>query len=192
MRVDQKRNDKMTPAVDATEITPFSPKTPEDFQYIEEAVNLFTGMHRHGLDSKGRVIVPQVFRKKLGDTFVIGPSKDFKAVAIYPTLVWAKYMHQLKSLGEHLNPSVAKQIKMMTTYSSLNQECDAQGRILLPAVLRQRILGEERDVNITGNNDYVCITTRQADDNEWDLHMSNMETTAEQIYRAFEQSRTQE
>jgi len=173
--MDGEHREDTLPLMEDVPNNPFSPKTPEEMQCIQDAIGIFTGNHQHGVDSKGRVIVPQVFRKKLGSSFVVGPSRDFKSIALYPTLVWAQMMQEFKILEDHFIPSVAKEMKMMTTYSSLNQECDNQGRILLPAVLRQRILGDERDVNITGNRNHVCITACSVEENEWDDFVKNLD-----------------
>ena len=42
-------------------------------------------------------------------------------------------------------------------FSFFGQECDSQGRILLPAKIRNHFLGDERDVEITGARDHVRI-----------------------------------
>ena len=41
--------------------------------------------------------------------------------------------------------------------SYTDQECDAQGRVLLPAKLRSMMLGEEKDVDIMGNDDHLRV-----------------------------------
>ena len=45
----------------------------------------FIGSFCHSLDSKGRLVIPQGFRDKLGETFCVAPSFDFRSIAIYPT-----------------------------------------------------------------------------------------------------------
>ena len=42
----------------------------------------FIGSFNHSLDNKGRLVIPQSFRDKLGETFCIAPSFDFQSVAI--------------------------------------------------------------------------------------------------------------
>ena len=48
----------------------------------------FIGSFSHGLDAKGRLVIPQPFREKLGEEFYIAPSFDFKAIAVYPNEIW--------------------------------------------------------------------------------------------------------
>ena len=42
----------------------------------------FIGSFNHSLDSKGRLVIPQGFREKLGETFCVAPSFDFQSIAI--------------------------------------------------------------------------------------------------------------
>ena len=48
----------------------------------------FTGKYTHGLDGKGRLIIPVVFRAALGEKFAVCPSPDFRNIAIYPLTAW--------------------------------------------------------------------------------------------------------
>ena len=50
----------------------------------------FIGSFCHSLDAKGRLVIPQNFREKLGDRFCVAPSYDFKSIAVYPTEMWEK------------------------------------------------------------------------------------------------------
>ena len=59
----------------------------------------FIGSFNHSLDSKGRLVIPQTFREKLGETFCIAPSFDFKSIAIYPTEMWEKRNETYERLG---------------------------------------------------------------------------------------------
>ena len=48
----------------------------------------FIGSFNHSLDTKGRLVIPQNFRDKLGEKFCVAPSYDFKSIAVYPTEMW--------------------------------------------------------------------------------------------------------
>ena len=60
----------------------------------------FRGAYVHGLDTKGRMIVPASFRQALGDRFYICMTPDFKAIAIYPQHEWELYYCSLLELAE--------------------------------------------------------------------------------------------
>ena len=118
----------------------------------------FIGSFNHSLDTKGRLVIPQNFRDKLGETFCVAPSFDFKSVAIYPTEKWEERNETYERLGK-LNPALNRYLEQFYALSFDEQTCDAQGRVLLPANIRQKILHEERDMEITGANDHVRVAS---------------------------------
>ena len=126
----------------------------------------FIGSFNHSLDSKGRLVIPQSFREKLGETFCIAPSFDFQSVAIYPTEKWEERNKEYEKLG-NMNPAVNLYLEQFYALSYDEQTCDAQGRVLLPANIRQKILSEERDMEITGANDHVRVAAVSASDDIW-------------------------
>ena len=127
----------------------------------------FIGSYNHSLDNKGRLVIPQNFRDKLGETFCIAPSYDFNSIAVYPTEMWEKRNRTYERLG-NLNPAVNQYLEQFYALSFDGQSCDGQGRILLPANIRFKILQEERDVEITGANDHVRIVSAKASRNGWE------------------------
>ena len=129
-------------------------------------VKRFIGSFNHSLDSKGRLVIPQVFRDKLGETFCVAPSFDFRSVAIYPTEKWEERNETYERLGK-LNPALNRYLEQFYALSYDEQTCDGQGRVLLPANIRQKILKEERDMEITGANDHVRVAALSSSDDTW-------------------------
>jgi len=127
----------------------------------------FIGSFNHSLDSKGRLVIPQSFRDRLGETFCIAPSFDFNSIAVYPTEMWEKRNQTYERLG-NLNPALNRYLEQFYALSFDGQSCDAQGRILLPVNIRSKILQEERDVEITGANDHVRIVAASVSRGGWD------------------------
>ena len=126
----------------------------------------FIGSFNHSLDTKGRLVIPQNFREKLGETFCVAPSYDFKSVAIYPTEKWEERNETYEKLGK-LNPALNRYLEQFYALSYDEQTCDAQGRVLLPANIRQKILQEERDMEITGANDHVRVAALSTSGDAW-------------------------
>ena len=126
----------------------------------------FIGSYNHSLDSKGRLVIPQGFRDKLGEKFCIAPSFDFKSVAIYPNEQWEERNETYEKLGK-LNPALNRYLEQFYALSFDEQACDAQGRVLLPANIRQKILREERDMEITGANDHVRVAAVSSSGDTW-------------------------
>ena len=92
----------------------------------------FRGAYVHGLDTKGRMIVPASFRQALGDRFYICMTPDFKAIAIYPQHEWELYYCSLLELAEK-DMRMERVINLFSKYTYDDCECDAQGRVLLYA-----------------------------------------------------------
>lgn len=126
----------------------------------------FIGSFNHSVDSKGRLVIPQAFRERLGETFCIAPSYDFQSIAVYPTEMWEKRNEQYERLG-NLNPALNRYLEQFYALSYDEQSCDAQGRILLPVNIRSKILKDERDLEITGANDHVRIVSTAASRDGW-------------------------
>ena len=139
--------------------------TPENTSTVKK--KRFIGSFNHSLDSKGRLVIPQGFRDKLGDSFCIAPSFDFQSVAIYPTEKWEERNETYERLGK-LNPALNRYLEQFYALSFDEQTCDAQGRVLLPANIRQKILREERDMEITGANDHVRVAAVSASGDIWE------------------------
>ena len=128
--------------------------TPEKKQ--EKRSGRFIGSFNHSLDNKGRLVIPQTFRDKLGETFCVAPSFDFRSIAIYPTEKWEERNETYERLGK-LNPALNRYLEQFYALSFDEQTCDAQGRVLLPVNIRQKILHEEKDMEITGANDHIRV-----------------------------------
>ncbi len=110
---------------------------------------MLKGAYRHRIDAKGRLPIPAAFRRSLGDhpgATVVVTLLD-QCLAVYPPEEWARLEGQLAAL-----PSFSKQVKALTRLlMSRAAECelDVQGRILLPAALREAA-GLTRDAVVVG------------------------------------------
>ncbi len=159
-----------------------APTTPEKAALTDEEQarklkydNYFTGTFAHTLDGKGRMVIPLAFRDMLGTTFTVTPEFDFKSIAVYPDMAYINMRdaHE-RVLQETGNPERKKYLQWLDAYTFRNQECDGQGRVLLPARLRQIILGEDKDVDIMGAGDHLRIAVRVKCDAELADFMANI------------------
>ena len=133
----------------------------------------FTGCYNHGIDAKGRVIVPVSYRKALGEQFVAALTIDRKAIALYPVTEWMRENEKLKALSEkdaRMKPIYA----FMSKYTYPCCETDAQGRVLLPAKLRSKILGTAQNVEVSGAGNYVRIVEASAGEAEDEAIFENI------------------
>ncbi len=146
----------------------------------KERKRRFIGSFNHSLDSKGRLVIPQSFREKLGEQFCIAPSYDFQSIAVYPTEMWEQRNEAYEKLGK-LNPALNRYLEQFYALSYDEQTCDGQGRVLLPSNIRQKILGDHRDVEITGANDHVRIVAETVSDATWDQFNEELPKLLEMI-----------
>ena len=140
-----------------------APLSTEDQALLEAYSHTFIGSYAHSLDSKGRLVIPQAFREDLGSTFYICPSMDLTSISLYTNIAWARTRRQYERLGE-ISGKFKRFLELFDALSYRGQECDGQGRVLLPNRIRQMILGDEKDVEITGANDHVRIISARANE----------------------------
>lgn len=102
------------------------------------------GEYSHTVDAKGRMFLPAKFRTELGETVFLARDID-KCVCIYPVSEWEKYVAKIKAL-----PLVKTRNATRLLLSTAREiEVDAQGRVLIPAYLRE-YAGLGKDVTVIG------------------------------------------
>ncbi len=117
---------------------------------------MFRGHFEHAIDDKGRVAVPVLFRQALvglqDERLVLTKFRLRKrrCLDVYPLSAWRRFEDNLLSRNR-FDP---KLVQFRNVYVSGATECalDAQGRILVPQLLRE-YAGLKRDVMITGDVD---------------------------------------
>jgi MraZ protein len=98
---------------------------------------MFRGNHPTRVDEKGRLKVPAEFKRTLDEKYGVQfyiTSRDGKVAEIYPFEEWQRIEERLAKLS-NFNPS-KKAFLMRTNYYGQQVEMDAQGRLLMPQVLR--------------------------------------------------------
>ena len=109
-----------------------------------------TGQYAHNIDAKGRLFIPAKLREELGSTFHVTVGQDH-CLSVFSDESWRAKLDQLKEMSY-------SQIKALRTVFANAADCepDAQGRILIPAKLRQ-YAALEKEVVINGSFDRVEI-----------------------------------
>jgi len=116
------------------------------------------------VDEKGRLKIPAVFLdelKEYGNHFYV-TSTTGETARIYPMKIWSGIEDRLASLPS--TNRAKKKFLMRTSYYGQTVEMDGQGRILLPAVLREAAQ-TKGEVDVLGALDHLEVTnhTRMAD-----------------------------
>lgn len=107
------------------------------------------------VDEKGRLKIPAYFLdalKEFGNQFYI-TSPTGESARVYPMQVWSEMEDKLASTP---NSADKRNFLMRTSYYGQVAEMDTQGRVLLPAVLREAA-GLKGDVAILGNLNYLVV-----------------------------------
>lgn len=108
---------------------------------------MFRGVHNLNLDTKGRIAIPVKYRERLVEScsgnLIITVDPD-KCLLIYPMPVWEVIETKLTSLP-NLDKRVRRQQRIMLGHAS-ELDMDSQGRVLLPAPLREFAGLEKRAV----------------------------------------------
>jgi MraZ protein len=110
---------------------------------------VFKGTHHYRIDAKGRLPVPAPFRRALderNESRVVATLLD-QCLAVYPSAEWHRLERQLEALPA-FNRS-AKALSRLLLSRAADCELDSQGRILLPAPLREAA-GLEREAVVIG------------------------------------------
>ena len=109
-----------------------------------------TGQFSHNIGAKGRLFIPASLRKELGQTFHVTVGQDH-CLSVYSDESWAAFMAKLKELSYN----EVKKLRALFAYAA-DCEPDSQGRILIPAKLRE-YAGLTKEVVVVGSFDRAEI-----------------------------------
>lgn len=118
---------------------------------------MFKGEYSHNIDAKGRMIVPSKFREQLGDTFVATKGLD-GCLFVYSNDEWARIEEKFRDIP--LTSKDARKFLRFFFAGAVDCEVDKQGRILIPANLRE-YAGLEKEVVSVGAFTRVEIWDKQ-------------------------------
>lgn len=118
---------------------------------------MFMGEYNHTIDTKGRLIIPSKFREALGDTFVVTKGLD-GCLFVYDNEEWKAFEEKLKSLP--ITNREARKFVRFFLAGAAEAEVDKQGRILVPAVLRE-FADLQKDVALIGVASRIEIWSRE-------------------------------
>ena len=138
---------------------------------------MFMGEYSHTIDTKGRLIIPSRFREELGETFVVTKGLDGCLFA-FSDEEWKAFEIKLKSLP--LTNKNARQFARFFVAGATPCELDKQGRILLPATLREFAV-LEKDVVLTGMLNRIEIWSKDKWNENNSLDDVAMDEIAEQM-----------
>lgn len=126
---------------------------------------MFMGQYSHGIDEKGRLIVPSKYRDELGKEFVVTKGSE-GCLFVYPMKEWEKIEKQVKEMA--LNGKEGRKFIRMFFSSAALLELDKQGRVLIPALLKEHA-GLDKEVCLIGSVSHIEIW----DKDRWNDYISD-------------------
>ena len=117
---------------------------------------MFMSQYNHTVDTKGRLIIPSKFREILGDEFVVTKGMD-GCLFVYANDDWKVFEQKLTSLP--ITNKDARKFARFFLAGAAPVEVDKQGRILLPAHLRE-FAELDKDVVLVGVGSRIEIWTK--------------------------------
>ena len=141
---------------------------------------MFIGEFDYRVDEKGRVPIPPKFRTEelKREGIVLCPGME-KCITMYPASEWRKLADSLTS-GPIL-PSKLRKLNRAIFATAFNVEIDGQGRVMLPAQLRQ-FAGINDEVVVTGANSYFELWSKE----QWNTEKANCQEEAWHIIESLE------
>ncbi|MBZ5511656.1 MAG: division/cell wall cluster transcriptional repressor MraZ [Acidobacteriia bacterium] len=123
---------------------------------------MFRGNHPTRVDEKGRLKVPAEFKRVIDEKYAVRfyiTSLNGKVAQIYPFEEWERIEQKLAALS-NFNPT-KKRFLTRTNYWGQAVEMDAQGRLLLPQLLRDAA-ELKGDVAVLGYLNHLEVQSMEA------------------------------
>ena len=140
---------------------------------------MFFGEIDYSIDEKGRVPIPPKFRQELkGEGLVLAPGVE-KCIIAYPVSEWKKIAATLTT-GQ-ISSSKLRRLNRAIFATAFSARIDGQGRVTLPAPLRQHAEIDD-EVVIAGVNTYFEIWNKE----QWELEKATSQEEAWQIIESLE------
>lgn len=131
---------------------------------------MFSGEYEHSIDAKGRVIMPLKFRESLGSTFYITKGLD-RNLLVFSAEEWQNFYTKLSKLP--MADKNARGFSRLFLSGAVECEADKQGRVLLPATLRN-YASISKNVTIIGNGDKIEIWSTE----NWNSYIDDLDPDA--------------
>jgi MraZ protein len=138
---------------------------------------VFTGEYRHSVDDKGRIAVPARFRPQLDSGAYLSRWME-SCLAIHTPAGWESLASKMAALP--ITDTNGRLFSRFVFSGASPAELDRQGRVLVPAYLRDEI-GVTDEAVVVGTRDHVEIWAPE----RWDAYRRALEDP-QALAQAFE------
>jgi len=139
---------------------------------------MFFGEFEYKLDQKGRVPIPPRFKREYKDGIVLTQGAE-PCITVYTIPEWKKLSTEMTA--GTLNRSKLRKLNRALFATAFFVSLDGQGRVALPAPLREHA-GIEEDVVVAGANTYLELWNKE----QWEQEKSNSQEQVWQIIESLE------
>jgi MraZ protein len=139
---------------------------------------MFFGEFEYKIDQKGRVPIPPKFRRELKEGMVLTPGIE-KCIIAYPLSEWKKLATSFTT--DSVTPSKLRKLNRAIFATAFSLNLDGQGRIALPAPLREHAEIVDEMI-IAGANTYLELWNTV----HWEEEKSASQEQAWQIIESLE------
>lgn len=124
------------------------------------ATGFFRGSFQASIDDKGRLKLPARLREQLAQWYgnqVFITSFDPSELRVYPLPVWEEFERRFLA-----QPSLNPLVQRLMEHANYGQEeeVDSQGRVLIPALLREAV-GINGEVVVSGRGKFFGVVARE-------------------------------
>jgi len=140
---------------------------------------MFFGEYEYTIDQKGRVTIPPRFRDAFKGGLVLSRGYD-ECIMVYPMPEWEKRAEELAHMP--MTRSKSRRLNRAIFSSAFSLDLDPQGRVILPAPLRD-YAGIVNEVVIAGARSCLEIWSKEA----WALEKKLMDEQVWQIAESIEE-----
>jgi len=137
---------------------------------------MFIGEYFHTIDAKGRMAIPSKMRGKLGSGAVVTRGLD-ACLWVFPKKEWEELAQKLASLP--LSNASSRAFSRLMLAGAMEVAFDSQGRVLLPAYLRE-YAGLSKSTVIAGLYNRLEIW----DEARWSGYKTKAEKETDEISQA--------
>ena len=138
---------------------------------------MFYGEHEHTIDRKGRLIIPSRFREVMKEhyteRFVATRGLD-RCLFLFPEDEWRTQEAKFRALS--FTKQEARHFNRFYFSGAAELTCDRQGRVLVPAYLKE-YAGIKRDVVLVGVSNRIEVW----DKDEWKKFYEQFKQSYEQV-----------
>jgi len=132
---------------------------------VEGKVPSFSGKYYYTIDPKGRIIIPAPFREIISSNYstklYVTNAPFDKCLFIYPMEEWSRHLEKIRTKPR--SDEAIRYYLRRVIASAVEIEMDKQGRILIPASLREDA-NLNTNVVLAGQIEKIELWDR----NEWD------------------------